>query len=103
MVACDIGNSHFPWSKLTMRSVLALGLLITLCASANAATVHRSKSREGHLRPDQRVTVPKGYAVPGWTDEQTRYWLDSASGSLVLNIELNSQYGVGHIGDLVCS
>jgi hypothetical protein len=70
-----------------MRSVLALGLLITLCASANAATVHRSKPPGGHLRPGQRVTVPKGYvvvpkgyAVPGWTDEQTRYWLDSASG-----------------------
>ena len=26
-----------------MRSVLALGLLMTLCASANAATVRRSK------------------------------------------------------------
>jgi hypothetical protein len=34
-----------------MRSVLALGLLITLCASANAATVHRPKRPEGHLRP----------------------------------------------------
>jgi hypothetical protein len=62
-----------------MRSVLALGLLITLCASANAATVHRSKPPEGHLRPDQRVTVPKGYAVPGWTDEQTRKWLYNGS------------------------
>jgi hypothetical protein len=58
-----------------MRSVLVLGLLITLCASANAATVHRSKPPEGHLRPGQGVTVPKGYAVPGWTDEQTRQWL----------------------------
>jgi hypothetical protein len=70
------------WSN-TMRSVLVLGLLITLCASANAATVHRSKPPEGHLRPGQRVTVPTGYAVPGWTDEQTRKWLyngSSASG-----------------------
>jgi hypothetical protein len=68
-----------------MRPVLVLGLLITWCAAANAATVHRSKPperhlRPSHLRPDQRVTVPKGYAVPGWTDEQTRYWLDNASG-----------------------
>ena len=55
-----------------MRFVLALGLLITLCASANAATVHRSKPPEGHLRPGQSVPVPKGYAVPGWTDEETR-------------------------------
>jgi hypothetical protein len=63
-----------------MRSVLALGLLIPLCASADAATVHRSKPPEGRLRPSQPVTVPKSYAVPGWTDEQTRYWLDSATG-----------------------
>jgi len=63
-----------------MRFVLALGLMITLSASANAAMVHRSKPPEGYLRPPQRVTVPKGYAVPGWTDEQTRYWLDNATG-----------------------
>ncbi len=30
------------------------GLLITLCASANAAAVHRSKPPQGHLRPGQR-------------------------------------------------
>jgi hypothetical protein len=62
-----------------MRSVLVLGLvlglLITLCASANAATAHRSKPPEGQLRPGQRDIVPKGYTVPGWTDEQTREWL----------------------------
>jgi hypothetical protein len=56
-----------------MRSVLALGLWIVLCASANAATVHRSKPPEGHLLAGQRITVPNGYAVPGLTDEQTRY------------------------------
>jgi hypothetical protein len=22
----------------------------------------------------------KGYAIPGWTDEQTRYWIDNATG-----------------------
>jgi hypothetical protein len=72
-------NRLTEWSN-TMRFVLVLVLLITLCASANAATVHRSKPPEGHLRPGQRGTVPKGYAVPGWTDEQTRYWLDNATG-----------------------
>jgi hypothetical protein len=63
-----------------MRSVLVLGVLLTLSVSATAVTVHRSKPHEGDLRPAQRVTVPKGYAVPGWTDEQTRYWLDNATG-----------------------
>jgi hypothetical protein len=58
-----------------MRSVLVLGLLVTLCASADAATVRRSKPPERHLRPAQPDTLPKGFAVPGWTDEQTRIWL----------------------------
>jgi hypothetical protein len=46
----------------TMRSLLALGLLMTLCASASAATVHHprhqviARSSEGFL----------GYAVPRW-------------------------------------
>ena len=38
-----------------MRSVLALGLLITLCASANATTVHHSKLRHVIVRPSQPV------------------------------------------------
>jgi hypothetical protein len=63
-----------------MRPVLALGLLIALCASANAARVRHPEPHAGHLRPAQPVTAHKGYAVPGWTDEQTRYWLDSFHG-----------------------
>ena len=47
-----------------MRSVLALGLLIALCASANAAARgHHAKSRHGIVRPSQAV-VP-GYVAPG--------------------------------------
>ena len=42
-----------------MRSFWALGLLITLSASASAAPVHHSKAR--HV---QRLTFD--YAVPGW-------------------------------------
>jgi hypothetical protein len=63
-----------------MRSVLAVGLLITLCASANAATVRRAKPHPGHVRPSLHVTVPRGYAVPGSTHEETRQWLNEASG-----------------------
>jgi hypothetical protein len=40
-----------------MRSVLALGLLITLCGSADAATMHHFHTRH-HLT--------QGLAVPGW-------------------------------------
>ena len=38
-----------------MRSVLAFGLLIALCASANAARVHHSKPRHVTVRPSQGV------------------------------------------------
>jgi hypothetical protein len=38
-----------------MRSVLALGLLIALCAAANAAKVHHSKPRHIIVRPTQPV------------------------------------------------
>jgi hypothetical protein len=58
-----------------IRSVLALGLLVTLSASANAATVHRSRLPVARLHPVQRVTVPERYTVPGWTDEETRKWM----------------------------
>ena len=62
-----------------MRSVLALGLLITLCVSANAARVHRSKPPQGHSRPAQPITVLKNYLVPGWTYEETTKWLNTYS------------------------
>jgi len=66
-----------------MRSVLVFGLLITLCASASAAAVHRSPPRHRHyVRTIQRVTVPAPparFAVPGWTDEETRQWLYNGS------------------------
>src|ERR1700688_1816806 len=47
----------------TMRSILVLGLLMTLCASANAATLH-------HHRTRHHVVIPPGLAssfaaVPG--------------------------------------
>jgi len=62
-----------------MRSVLILGFLIALCASANAARVHHSKPRHFMVRPSQSVTAPTRFAVPGWTDDATRSWLDNAS------------------------
>ena len=37
-----------------MRSILALSLLITLCGSANAATVHHAHRRHAIVRPTTR-------------------------------------------------
>jgi hypothetical protein len=65
-----------------MRSLLTLGLLITLCASADAAAAHRLehvRARQHVVRPSPGVTAPARFAVPGWTDEQTQYWLNSAT------------------------
>jgi hypothetical protein len=67
-----------------MRSFLAAALLVTLCASADAATVHRFRAPAyGHqrsaVRPAPNVTAPAHFALPGWTDEQTQEWLDNAS------------------------
>ena len=49
-----------------MRSLLALGLMTTLCFSANAATVHHSKPRHV-VRPSQGEIIPPGwYKFPGY-------------------------------------
>jgi hypothetical protein len=66
---------------------LAISVLIIMHASAHAATAHRSKSRTAHLhlrqdvivRPSHTARAPARVAVPGWTDEQAQYWLDSAT------------------------
>lgn len=70
-----------------MRSVMAcaltLGLLISPYASADAATRHRAL--HPRVRPHVFVPVPAQdatsprFAVPGWSDEATRRWLDNAS------------------------
>lgn len=82
-----------------MRSILALRLalgllIITWAAAAGAATAHRFKPHQGHVRLGQRVTIFPGYApsqpapaaksfaVPGWTEEETLKWLhDGSAGS----------------------
>jgi hypothetical protein len=59
-----------------MRSILASGLLICLCAPASAAKVHHSRSRQHFIvgpsqhfivRPSDGETVPPGwYKFPGY-------------------------------------
>jgi hypothetical protein len=51
-----------------MRSALALSLLIILCASANAATVHRFSTRHHiTIQPSQGTCVPPAcYKFPGY-------------------------------------
>ena len=55
-----------------MRSIFALGILIALCTSANAARVqhydpHHSKPRDAIIHPSQDEAVPPGwYKFPGY-------------------------------------
>ena len=55
-----------------MRSVLALGLLIALCTSANAARVHHSKPRHVIVRHSQGVT-PRFVVAPAKYDDTPSY------------------------------
>lgn len=78
-----------------MRFVIALGLFMAVCASADAATVHHSNPRHHAIvrhavhaydmvprfgvRPSQAVIpghATPGFAVPGWSDDATRRWMD---------------------------
>ena len=69
-------------------SVFVLGLLIAPIASGNAAPVHRARQHAvvppapdaGYGAGQAVVRSPgsgsSGYAVPGWSDEATRRWMN---------------------------
>jgi hypothetical protein len=70
------------------RAALALSLVLAVSAvagdSADAAAVHRSKAGRVHgphaIVPAGQGAPPQGqFAVPGWSDDATRRWLDGAS------------------------
>ena len=56
-----------------MRSIFALGVLLALCTSANAATVHHPgphhfQQRDVIVHPSQDEAVPPGwYKFPGYS------------------------------------
>jgi hypothetical protein len=70
-----------------MRSIfLALSLLITLCASANAATVHHAYRRHAIVHPNQAYAPPgppiRYYPAPygdpqGYAPGEREQFLDS--------------------------
>lgn len=66
-----------------MRFLLAAGLLLALCISANAATVRHARTRHPALdRPRANASPPARFAVPGWSDEATQRWLNNASSNV---------------------
>jgi hypothetical protein len=68
-----------------MRSFLIVSLLIAFGAPVAAQTSARAKAPIAHPRARQHVIVrpdrgaPVRFSVPGWSDEQTRQWLDNAT------------------------
>jgi hypothetical protein len=68
------------WRVDAMRLILATGILIALAMPTEAAQMHRLKPPPREVRAPGPTTAPKGFAVPGWTAEQTQSWIDSASG-----------------------
>jgi hypothetical protein len=80
--------------KLTTIALAAGFALFSTFALANTdrhqpvVRNHRGTASMVHLHPnysnpDGPTTLSgtgKDYAVPGWTDEQTQYWIDNATG-----------------------
>lgn len=69
--------------RTVLTAVLVLGLTTGCCAPTVAATAHRLRPRpHGTVNPGQAVNAPAGaprLSVPGWSDEDTRRWMDNAS------------------------
>ncbi|MBR0986557.1 hypothetical protein [Bradyrhizobium liaoningense] len=66
-----------------MRALVAMGLLLVLCTSANAANVHHARARQPAVdRPGANAGPPARFAVPGWSDEATQRWLNNASSNV---------------------
>jgi hypothetical protein len=68
--------------RWVFASVLVSGLLVALCASADAGPAHRPRARSHvPVPPGQGASAPAAtghFAVPGWSNEDTRRWLDGA-------------------------
>ena len=69
-----------------MRTVLAMGFVIVLCAAASAAPAHRVRAHHPRSpavdRSGAEVNPRVRFAVPGWSDEATQRWLDNASSNV---------------------
>ncbi|OSI69919.1 hypothetical protein BSZ22_15840 [Bradyrhizobium canariense] len=66
-----------------MRLVLAVSFLIALCTTADAAKVRQSRARQPSAEgPRSDVNSRARFAVPGWSNDATRRWLDNASSNV---------------------
>jgi hypothetical protein len=90
----SLDNTNDIIMKLTTVALASGFVLFTSLALASTdhhrtfARAQRGNVGKVHLHrnygnPDGPATLSgsgKSYAVPGWTDEQTQYWIDNATG-----------------------
>jgi hypothetical protein len=75
-------------TTIALACGFALFSTIALASTDHHQSVVRNHRGTVHLHPsygnpDDPTTssgTGKDYAVPGWTDEQTQYWIDNATG-----------------------
>ena len=65
---------------MAMRLIQASGGLIASCVASDAAPTHRAKAPPRDARAPQGATAGGGFAVPGWSEAQTKSWIDEATG-----------------------
>jgi len=69
-----------------MRALLSAGLVglsLVPCSAVEAATAHHPRARHETVhRPPTNASPPARFAVPGWSDEATRRWLNNASSNV---------------------
>jgi hypothetical protein len=77
-----------------MRSILALGLLITLCGSADAATVHHFRTHHHHVTSGfansfayEPARPSVHYYAPGYNDAPSNQDASTFGGSTALSAE----------------
>jgi hypothetical protein len=89
-----VNNTNDKMMKTTTIALASGFALFSTFALANTdhhqsvVRTHRGTVGMVHLHPnygnpDGPTTLSgtgNGYAVPGWTDEQTQYWIDNATG-----------------------
>ncbi|WP_244065405.1 hypothetical protein [Bradyrhizobium sp. Ce-3] len=80
VVTLEVFSREVLAREVLAFGVLALGLLVMLCVSASAAPRRQSHARQAAPVHSPAAAAPAGrFAVPGWSDQSTRQWLDRAS------------------------
>jgi hypothetical protein len=87
----NMNNKIMRLTTIALAAGFALFSTFALASTDHHRSVarhHRGTVGEIHLHPNLGnpdgpaafSEIGKDYAVPGWSDEQTQYWIDNATG-----------------------